>query len=347
MKWLAALLIMLSGSHLVTAQVTEIVNGLEGPDALLISDGYLYVTEYNAGRVSKLNLNDPQAEVVTVVTGLDFPNGIYLNGNDLYISESGANQVSKIDITEESPEIIVVATGLSRPEGLAIKGDDLYISEYFGDKISKVNLSDSETEAVDVVTGVSRPSGIFLHDGELYIAEFTGNKVSKIDITDATPELIDVIVDIAGPYELVIDGEEIFVVQYNTGHISQRSLSDVNDFTYLAEGLTTPDGVVVYESEVYFSEYTPGTVSKISLDVTDIDNVETLAVKALYPNPSNDFITILNLANSTRFTVYDAVGVEMFNGSVAPNERIAIEKLRAGFYVLKLENGTSYPFVKE
>ncbi|MBQ0787746.1 MAG: T9SS type A sorting domain-containing protein, partial [Oceanihabitans sp.] len=67
----------------------------------------------------------------------------------------------------------------------------------------------------------------------------------------------------------------------------------------------------------------------------------------LFPNPSNQFIKISGLTNTEKYKIYNILGSEVENGNVSNNEKIDIKKYANGFYLLKLENGNTFKFIKE
>lgn len=55
----------------------------------------------------------------------------------------------------------------------------------------------------------------------------------------------------------------------------------------------------------------------------------------LYPNPSNGKVTISGLSTGSRFTVYDAMGKEVFNGvCTSVNQEVDLSQLKSGFYTV-------------
>lgn len=97
-----------------------IATGLKGPLGLALSgDQFLYVSEYDAGRIVRLNLSSGGLDVVK--EGLGRPEGIALTGDgDLLVAETGTQRLLRIDPV--SVEVETVAENLAI--GLA-GGDDL------------------------------------------------------------------------------------------------------------------------------------------------------------------------------------------------------------------------------
>ncbi len=81
--------------------------------------------------------------------------------------------------------------------------------------------------------------------------------------------------------------------------------------------------------------------------VLNIDEVNTYKSNiSLYPNPTKEFVSITNLENPTRYSIYNFLGTEISNGITSSNEKINIANLSHGMYYLKFENGNILEFVK-
>lgn len=93
-----------------------------------------------------------------------------------------------------------------------------------------------------------------------------------------------------------------------------------------------------------------GITSNWVNDTGDISTEIKKAEKAeiiLYPNPSNNYITIRGISNSINYTIYDSLGEKVLSGETSNNQIIEVEKLTKGMYVLKLEKRKALLFIKE
>lgn len=69
---------------------------------------------------------------------------------------------------------------------------------------------------------------------------------------------------------------------------------------------------------------------------------------SLYPNPAQDFITVDGLDLEERFQIFDSKGAVQFEGLVSNvNSEISIQELKSGVYILRLENGAKFSFIKK
>jgi len=67
----------------------------------------------------------------------------------------------------------------------------------------------------------------------------------------------------------------------------------------------------------------------------------------LYPNPSSDFIQISSLIETKKYQIYNSLGTLISSDIISANENINIINLTNGLYFLKLENGSTFKFIKE
>jgi hypothetical protein len=67
----------------------------------------------------------------------------------------------------------------------------------------------------------------------------------------------------------------------------------------------------------------------------------------LFPNPSSDFVSLSGLKNETNYEVYNSIGSRVLKGTIMVNDKIDVQNLTSGIYLLKLESGSALKFVKE
>ncbi|MDN3664270.1 T9SS type A sorting domain-containing protein [Algibacter miyuki] len=57
----------------------------------------------------------------------------------------------------------------------------------------------------------------------------------------------------------------------------------------------------------------------------------------MYPNPSSDFLNISGLTETQHYGIYNIIGTEVKKGSISNQEKIDIQDLTNGIYLLKLD----------
>ncbi|GGZ75054.1 LamG-like jellyroll fold domain-containing protein [Algibacter mikhailovii] len=84
-----------------------------------------------------------------------------------------------------------------------------------------------------------------------------------------------------------------------------------------------------------------------SCNSLSIENQNTNLQISLFPNPSSDFVSISGLKTKTNYEVYNAIGSKVLKGTLAINDKIDVQNLTSGIYLLKLESGSALKFIKE
>ena len=335
----------------INAQTSDVVTGLDLPQGILLNGNELYIAETDAGKISKINITDSSPIITDVITGLNTPRQILLNGNELYIAETDAGRISKINITDSSPIITEVITGLNDPQGILLNGNDLYIAELGSGKVSKIDISNSSPISTDVVTGLDQPICLLLNGNDLYITEAGGGKISKINITDNSPIVIDVVTGLNNPNQMELIGNEIYIAEYLSNKISKINITESSPIATTVETeLNSPTGLAFDNNNtiLYISEIDGNKISKFDFSLLSTSDILNLRNKiSVYPNPSKYFIKIVGLNKNENYIIYNSLGVEITNGSVFNNQKININNLSNGLYVLKFENRNVIKFIKD
>ena len=343
----------------ISSQET-IVYGLNDSEGILFSGNYLYIVEVSDNKIVKININETNPQIVDVVTGLNGPKKLALNGDYLYISESIGGKISRIDITQTNPSIENVLTGLNNPVGLAFKRDYLYFSESEPDKISRINITQS-TPSIEVIltpeshpeypsiNAINNPYDLLIVDNVLYINNFDerGDHYSQLTINE--DESIEILRNFGFPvYTINLAYNDIDNSIYYF-RPSYDAISRVNITTSIR------DENVVWGYPVYDLEFKDGdlyvskgeTIVKYSSSTilsTGIDFSKS-SIK-IFPNPSNDFISITGLVKKESYKVFNIQGKELVNGIINNKENINVQNWANGFYFIKFESGNNFRFIK-
>lgn len=81
---------------------------------------------------------------------------------------------------------------------------------------------------------------------------------------------------------------------------------------------------------------------------TILNNEETEKnISNVYPNPSSDFIVTSGLVNKGDYKIFNSFGAIIQNGSNRDNEKIEINNLSSGIYLLRFSNGNTIKFIKK
>lgn len=77
-----------------------------------------------------------------------------------------------------------------------------------------------------------------------------------------------------------------------------------------------------------------------------VDNSSINSNVILSPNPTNDHLTISGIYNAKSYVIYSALGDKVLEGNLDDSQKIRVEGLSKGAYILKLDNDKSMNFIK-
>lgn len=176
---------------------TLVIDDLLYTSQLAFSGDNLFFIQGGYGKISMIDISQPQPTKIDVVTGLGNPYGLELVGNDLFFTEldnaGNGSRIAKVDITEPFPisniiEVKNFAEGIN-PTGILKSGNDLFICEFSGNKISKIDLSQPfPATTMEVILGYSNPQFAALSGDQFYFSH-SGQTISKLEITVNNIEL--------------------------------------------------------------------------------------------------------------------------------------------------------------
>ncbi len=66
----------------------------------------------------------------------------------------------------------------------------------------------------------------------------------------------------------------------------------------------------------------------------------------LFPNPSSNYIKISGLIKNEKYTICNVIGIRKKSGNIY-NDKINIENLPNGLYLIKFDNGNTLKFIKK
>lgn len=88
--------------------------------------------------------------------------------------------------------------------------------------------------------------------------------------------------------------------------------------------------------------YTKGTTQVLSIPENEMASI------AMYPNPTSDYLFVKGLTNKVAYKIYDGLGRVIEKGSIgANNDKINVNALSQGVYLLNLEGYKTRTFIKD
>lgn len=245
----------------------EVVGDLNGPSGTVVHNNILYVAQWNAGKISKLDLTNKASQLEDVIINLKTPGDMVFYKGYIYFSDEKSNRISRIDISKSNPiREDVIFSGIMAPSSLALYNDNLYFREQNAMKISKINLKETQPKAIEVVSGLkSLYGGITIIDNDLYIAETQLNKIVKLDLLDSSRTLKDEYTQgLSGPIALKNKGNDLFITNAYNGSLLKINMK-TKEIKKMGSGLSFPLALFLNNNELYITQHTPVPGGKISI----------------------------------------------------------------------------------
>lgn len=221
---------------------------------------------------------------------LKFNEGTVAYGSSLLISNFGTAELNPLG--EEGKGYIVKLTNgkiqkfigpdgyLNSPKGMAIHNDKLYVAD-----VSKVLIYDLSNTAAS-------PSAVLLPDNNLFVNDIAiNNGYAYISVTNTgkifrlkldTNE-ISLFMDIPGANGLAFDNNSLYIASYPANGITTDEnciylIKDINQ-PMLTKFINQPgqyDGLALYKTKLYYSNWTNGEVGYID---TESGKITTLRME--------------------------------------------------------------------
>ena len=324
----------------------------------LDAKGNIYFAEYD-NRIRKITASTGNISTIAGTGTMGFsgdgglaisakfsnPYGLAIDvSGNMFIGDQGNNRIRAISPT--SGNITTIAgngTGsysgdggpatsaeLYYPAGIAVDAyDDIYIADQANNRIRKVSGGEITTIAGIGTSGFSGDGGSAISAeitnaqgvaidilGNIYIADGGNNRIRKISG--------GIITTIAG------NGTAGF-----SGDGGPATSAEI----YLPYGITVDTAGNIYFADVKNNRIRKLTPNNVT-GVTAAQNATPVATA--YPNPATDKLTISSSATGFDFTVYDAVGSNVYSASAEGTEySLPVTTFKKGIYLIVVKAGTN------
>jgi len=328
-------------------QVIDVITGMNSePHRLYAYNDYMYVTSNEYIYRFSLNASNPVLEELYHVYSGDFASMDVYNGN-IYVTSFHENSILKIDLSSNPPTITTFISGLESPNGLVIKDDYLYYSESNQDRISKIDLTNTNsTPQVVINTGLNFPASLAFNGDDLYVTEIWGDKISKIDINTLTK--ID-FATLDAPIGIKIINQHLYATSFLENKIVKFDLTISNPpMENVITNVNEPVDIAFAGGDMYFGRYTDKTISKIENVELGINESTNENIQVL-PNPATEYIHV-SISSTTENIPYAVISLEgkvVLSGNLTNEQTINIGNLKAGTYILLLDNKFTKKIIKK
>jgi len=203
------------------------ING-ESLQSIVIDNGYLFVSDYNTGNISKISLSNP-----TNYTGdwmnVEYPHGLAIYNGYMYICRFNASCISRVKLSDTSDFLNNWVTCQTEPVDLVINNANLYISSY-NSGVTYTNLIGTPVNKPFIASLIVSPSfGIAIYEGNVYVSHGTINgKIGRFNIDNPgnNPDL-NWLTGLDNPSGLTVYNDNMYIAELG-GNISKIQLKELS-----------------------------------------------------------------------------------------------------------------------
>ena len=325
-------------TNIVTAQQIEVVNSLNSPFGMAYKDNYLYMTEWGANKITRIDITNPTASKEDVVVGLNNPISICFIGDKLYIAEYGGGQISYVNLTGNPVlpvSYVVLKTGINLPTDIVTDGIFLYTTEYGNHRVLKIDPANASSSTVKQIYGAF---GLTINNDDIYVSSLLDDKVFKIKTSLGDSQALVTIITSGfdGPGALAYKNNKLYIADYVGFKILKVDLSNIpalSSTTLLSyPNIYDPGGLLFINDDLYFSEVNASKISKLPSSTLSTENL-TLQNFSVYPNPANKNIQVQTIEEIKELSIYTILGKKVLQTN---QKYINVSTLTNGLYLLKV-----------
>jgi YVTN family beta-propeller protein len=242
------------------------------PTRLLAAFGSLWVTQFDTGRVSRIDPGDRAANEPTIRVGSG-PAGLAVGSSSVWVANSLDGTVSRIDATTN--DVVQWVSVGSRPTDVAAGDGSVWVANAGDGTVSHLDGRTGRVVRTADVGG--SPTALALGAGSLWVATGTGRSVVRLDPqTDTVIATIGVGGD---PADVAVGAGGVWVANALDGTVStiDPERDTVSSTIRVGDG---PAGVAVDGSRVWVANQFDATLS-----VIDARRRRTIAAKATDGEP--------------------------------------------------------------
>jgi hypothetical protein len=237
----------LDGTPITTALIT----GLEHPQGIAVSGGYIYVATSDplsdlGGTIGKYTTSGATVNAA-LLTGLPSPvHGIAVSGNDLYVAQQSSAWVGKYTTSGATIDATFVAffQTVSDPVGLAVSGTDLFVTNEIPGFVGHFTTAGGTIDEQMIDTGEGTlPYALAISGSTMFISQ-NGGEVSAWT-TSGVPIDTQLIPFLPGASGIAVLGDQLFVESSYFGTVGCYTTSGTPVNTELISGLGLPIGIAV------------------------------------------------------------------------------------------------------
>lgn len=324
-------------------QKSIFINNLDYPSSIVGKNNNIYFSVSN-NKIFKKNITSNQNASLI----FEGENGLkcHIVYND-YLYFSQGDKISRINITDTSnyykknTNVEDIIYGVY-PSGLSVSNNILYYTEQKeSGKVFSVNLNADFYNSEVVIDDLYYPSDITISNNIVYVSEISNDRILKFNLLDDNPNIEVLLNNVDGPFNLVINNGKLYFIEEFKYKISMINLFD-NDYNTneIINNLNGPTGFEIIDDCIYLS-LSPfdGEKGNIAVGCSKGLDLDKKIDKKIFINSNGKELIINGASGLTTYSIFDIYGKKTVKKSKFDGEKIQIQNLKKGIYIIKFNNG--------
>lgn len=359
MKKITFLLSILTFALNSSAQTTDFVSGINSPNRLLVSGNNLYVQGQSTIYVVDVTAPTPVATPIYSAPAHQYFSNFTISGTSLYFAFETFNEaedqqlacsISKIDLTNTGAGAVPVYSGTNYINALTISGNTMYfvseveVSNIVNSTLYSFNVNTVNPVPANIISGFKIVEELEVKNNIIYVSDRNNQKVYSVDL--ASPSLVT-FVNALFNKGTFINNDELYITDGN--QVKKGSLLGSAPISTQVVGQNSNSvnfrDVVLIGNKMYLSLQESGKI--VIIEDATLSSKEFASESFSLLN--NDATLTLNgLQSKQKIIVYNLSGQSIIESDLdASNNTVSISHLDAGVYILKVNEGTSFKFLKK
>ena len=223
------------------------------PSGVAIGQGSVWVTNYNDGTVSRIDLKTHTVETIPVEST---PTGIAVGANAVWVANSYSGTVSRIDPADDSVQSILVGNG---PSGVAVGDGAVWVANRNDGTLSRIDLL-SDTAQTIRLGGATEATDVAVGKGAVWVSDAASGRVLRVD--PRTNRVVNIINVGNGPSAITAGFGSVWVTNNLDGTIS-RINAQTSRVTATEQVGSGPNAIAAGAGAVWVANELGGTVVRI------------------------------------------------------------------------------------
>lgn len=372
---IAFLGLTLFSSSYAQQEATSFMTDLDEPSAIVNQGNVLYVQGPKEIYMIDTALDNSPATVIYTAPTDFYMSNLAVDGNKLYVSEEHyddeldefyGGRIISIDLTVATVEPVVIYTTTRYISALAFKDGFIFFAsetDPVGDDNFIVQLQRIDTTVadpmpslfVDLLTQDNAVNDMHFNGNVLLMSVGGDSVIYSHDITSGSGSATAMLTGLSFNKGLFVSGNALFTAEGNS--IRMKSLEGASTSATVALNTTYQDSnngvpfnanfrdVVLIGDKLYMTLQNQGRVMMVQDPNLSAKDFESLKGISIYNSRTE--LKINGLKSNQMATIYSISGQELVSKQVSASANsFDISSFSTGVYLVKLDNGKVFKFVK-